>query len=102
MDKTDENGKQIVLFTNRGYSNTTAKHKNDVWGALYREGYRIITCDVSRGIVTDEVIKTLNDEIQDAQGKELRARKDWTKDSWAHKVTELTRDVATLRQAFSL
>jgi len=102
MDKTDENGKTIVLFTNRGYSNTTAKHKNNVWGALYQAGYRIITCDVSRGIVTTELLEDLNKEIDELHGKEKRARKDWSRESYYNQAEKLNEDVTTLRQAYSL
>lgn len=102
MDKTDENGKTIVLFTNRGYSNTTAKHKNDVWGALYQAGYRIITCDVSRGIVTNEVLESLKKEIDELHGKEARARKEWSRESHHNQAEKLSEDVATLQQAYSL
>lgn len=99
--KTDENGKQIVLFTDRGYSMTTAKHKNQVWGALAQAGYRIITCDVSMSTGSN-AIESLKKEIEDLHGKEKRARKENTRESYYLQAERLNEDVATLKQAFSL
>jgi hypothetical protein len=100
-DKTDENGRKIVLFTDRGYSMTTAKHKNQVWGALAQAGHRIITCDVSMSRASN-AIESLNKEIDELHGKEKRARKEYTRESYYNQAEKLTEDVATLRQAFSL
>lgn len=100
-EKVDEHGKPIVLFTNRGYSNTTAKHKNHVYFALLNAGYRIITTDISMSRPS-AVIEALNKEIDELHGKEKRARKEWTRESYFNQAEKLNEDVATLRQAFSL
>lgn len=100
-DKTDENGRKIVLFTDRGYSMTTAKHKSQVYSALLQAGHRVITCDVSMARASN-AIESLNKEIEDLHGKEKRARKEWTRESYYNQAEKLSEDVATLRQAFSL
>lgn len=43
-DHTAKDGRRIVLFTVRGYSNTTAKHISLARGALYGLGVRVIEC----------------------------------------------------------
>lgn len=34
-----DEGKKTILFTSRGYSNTTSKHIGEVWGSLITAGY---------------------------------------------------------------
>lgn len=98
----DEDGKTIVLFTNRGYSNTTAKHKSHVYSALFRAGYRVIECDIKDGRVTENTIKYLQEQIDELHKKVLRARKEWNKKMHFDKATKLTQDVATLRSIYSI
>lgn len=101
-DKKDENGKTIALFTNRGYSNSTAKHKNHVWGALNREGYRIITCDISGLRIDNEVIKLLKEEVEKLYQKATRARKEYIKESYNRQAGELVANIITLKNVFVL
>jgi hypothetical protein len=101
-DKVDENGNKIVLFTNRDYSKTTARHKSYVWSELYQAGYRVIECDISSGRVTAEVLEYLQKQVDELHTKEKRARKEWSRESHHNQAEKITEDMATLRQAYSL
>jgi len=100
--KTDENGKFIALFTNRGYSNTTAKHKNHVAYALSQAGYRVITCDISSGKIDNKCIERLTKEVEELNAKKARARKEWSKNRYIAEAGIIASDIETLQRAFSL
>ena len=64
-----------VLFTNRGYSNTTAKHKSNVLNALLNNNYRIITVNNVTTRNKEENIKLLQADLIELKEKQKRARK---------------------------
>lgn len=101
-DTKDENGKTIALFTNRGYSNTTAKHKNLVSVALCQAGFRVITCDISSGKIDNSCIERLSNEVKELRAKQVRARKEWSKSRYSAEAGIISADIDTLRLAYSL
>ena len=64
-----------VLFTNRGYSNTTAKHKSNVLNALMSNNYRIITVNNVTTRNKEENMKLLETDLTYLKEKQKRARK---------------------------
>ena len=100
--KLDSAGRPIALFTCRGYSMTTAHHKSYVYRALLEAGYRIIVTDISEVRVSESALNFLKKEIEEAQQKALRARKEDMHEYWKNQEARSRADIATLQSAFNL
>ena len=98
--KVDENGRDIFLFTDRGYSNTTVRHKSHVSWALHE--YRVIECDISSGKVTPEVVEGLKSKLYEVRLKESRARKEWSINNYREQNKQLVADIDTLTRVWGL
>lgn len=64
-----------VLYTSKGYSNSTAKHKNHVLGALIDANYKIVTVENPKEPLTNETLEQIYDDLLDLILKEKRSRK---------------------------
>lgn len=99
--KTDENGRLIVLFTDRGYSNTTARHKAHVYSELVNQGYRVIECNIDNPL-SEKTIEALRVKLAESQLKFTRARKEWSKEYHASQSAELLANIKTLNTVFKV
>lgn len=98
--KVDENNRPIVLFTNRGHSNTTARHKSFVYRALAEAAYRIIVTDIQDGRVSKEMVSRIQEEINELYAKERRARLQHMKDIHFQEAEKKQEDIVTLQHVF--
>ena len=88
----DTEGRNIVLFTNKGYSNTTARHKSYVHRYLSSAYYRVIEVnDVKQGL-TQDLLDQIYLKIIDYILKAKRARKEYIKQAWESQVRSLQSD----------
>lgn len=88
----------VALFNGNGYSNTTAKHKGNVYSAL--SGYHfIVTVDLSSN---DPAIwkKGLQRQIETATAKMGRARLEHTRAAWKDQLFNLNRQLAIITELF--
>jgi hypothetical protein len=88
----DTEGRNIVLFTSRDYSNTTAKHKSYVHRYLSSSYYRVIEIDDVKQGFTKDMLDVIYTRIIDYVLKAKRARKEYVKQAWESQVKSLQSD----------
>lgn len=77
------NGKQIVLFTNRTYSPTTARHIRAVQRALNRSHRRVVYCEFVDTLQGSANLLAFQQDFEAVAGKHAKARVDSTKRTYA-------------------
>lgn len=99
---TEIQGKQFILFTTRGYSNTTAKHKRIVWRMIMEarmyNAPEVLKLPIITGTMEDN-IALLEEEITVLRIKRAAARKPELHDP---AINQLRKTVARLRELLGL
>lgn len=101
LTSKQHNGKRVVLYTNKGYSVTTAGHKATVRGACHAAGF--VLCEVPNIVASmrhqhEQNYKALLDAYQAALAKAKRAREH---KPWALEAAERDRiNLCAYRELF--
>lgn len=97
--KTDKTfaGKPIYFFNSKGYSITTAKHKNYVYGALTQAGAFLIEVPLPE----KDQEQYLKSEIERLREKTRKARKDYTREFYGLQAKSKEEQLAVFRFKFT-
>ena len=86
--------KGFILFNTKGYSNTTAKHKNEVLSFLNDDDVvYLMNCDVNK--ITSEIVNNLR-VISELEDKLKRCRTENSKNSIERMITTLNENIKRL------
>jgi CBS domain-containing protein len=90
MEYTNKNKKRMILFTTRGYSNSTARHKNYVWSALMNvnniSALPIVETLLVGEITDKTIVKDIQKRRSEAILKGAKARTDHMRYYWKHEA----------------
>jgi len=93
-------GSAVILFTNRTYSVTTAKHISEVRHALHHHTETLISCTDVSGIQHADNLQGMREECLVALGKASRAR---SHSAWyQHQAEALAAEHLAYRTAFGM
>lgn len=89
-------GTKTALFTTRGYSTTTAKHKSQVHSALTQDGYDIIETKDPNTTNYEEVYKELTARQLELDTKRTHARSDNVRGRYTSEISSLSQQISNL------